>query len=122
MKKKKILVVDDESAVCKTLKKFLEKKQYVVSTSLSGEDAIKKVKAESPHAVLLDIRMPGMDGVEALQKIKKINNKINVVMITAVNDDEVGNECLKMGACDYITKPLSLDYLENVLMLKLAAV
>ncbi len=118
--KKKVLVVDDDPAVCDMLKRFLTIKRYKVNTVLSGEEAIKKVRKEEPHLVLLDIRMPGMDGVEVLKRIKEIDKNIPiVVMITAVKNDIVGRKCLEMGAADYITKPLSLEYLENVLMVKL---
>ncbi len=118
-KVKKILVVDDEPVVCNMLKKYLTKKGHLATIALSGEEAMKKIKKDMPHVVLLDIRMPGMDGVEALRRIKKFDKNIGVVMITAVKEDAVGRKCLEMGAYDYITKSLSLDYLENVLMIKL---
>lgn len=118
--KKKILVVDDAPAVCKVLVKFLTKKGYQASSTLNGEEALKKVKQDKPHVVLLDIRMPEMDGIEVLKRIKEIDKKVPiVVMITAVKDDEIGRNCIKLGAADYITKPLGLDYLENVLLIKL---
>ncbi len=116
---KKILVVDDEPAVCNMLKKFLTQKEYKVSTALSGKEAIKKVKKEKPHIIFLDIRMPHMDGIEALKRIREIDKKAGIIMITAVKDDDVGKKCLKMGAYEYITKPLSLEYLENALVVKL---
>lgn len=114
----KILVVDDEQIVCNMLKKFLTKKGYEVITVLSGEEAIKKVKEERPRVVLLDIRMPGMDGIETLKRIRKIDEKVGIIMITAVKDDEIGRGCMELGAYDYITKPFGLDYLESVLMVK----
>lgn len=117
--KRKILVVDDEKVICNMLKKFLSKKGYQVSGALSGEEAIKKVKEEKPHMILLDIKMPGIDGVETLKRIRKIDKEVGIVMITVVKDDGVGRECLELGAYDYITKPLNLDYLEKVLMVKL---
>ena len=101
------------------LKKYLTKKGHLAATALSGEEAMKKIKKDKPHVVLLDIRMPGMDGIKVLEKIRKIDKNMGVVMITAVKENEVGRKCLKMGAYDYITKPLSLEYLENVLMVKL---
>jgi DNA-binding response OmpR family regulator len=116
---KKILVVDDEQAVCNMLKKFLTKKGYAVTIALNGEAAVKQVKEERPHIVLLDIRMPGMDGVEALKRIKEIDKEVGVVMITAVKEDAIGKRCLELGAYDYITKPLGFDYLEKVLLVKL---
>ena len=116
---KKILVVDDEPVICKMLVKFLTKKGYQASSALSGEEGLKKIKEDKPAIVLLDIRMPKMDGIEVLRQIKKIDQKIGVVMITAVKEDEVGLECMKLGAYDYITKPIGLDYLQNVLTVKL---
>lgn len=115
----KVLVVDDEPAVCSMLAKFLAKKGYKVSAALSGEEAMKKVKKENPHVVLLDIRMPGIDGIEVLQRIRKFYKNIIIVMITAVKDEEVGKRCMELGADDYITKPLSLSYIEDVLTVKL---
>ena len=117
--KRKILVVDDEPVVCSVLKKFLTKKGYKTTTVLSGEKALKRIKKEKPHIILLDIRMPGLNGIETLKRIREIDKKIGIVMITAVKEDEVGKKCMELGACDYITKPLSLEYLETVLLVKL---
>jgi CheY-like chemotaxis protein len=116
---KKILVVDDEQGICDVLDEFLTKKGYKVTTVLSGEAAIKKVKEERPHMVLLDIKMPAMDGIEALKRIREIDKEIGIVMVTAVNDDVVGQRCMELGASDYITKPLDFNYLETNLMVKL---
>ena len=116
---KKIMVVDDEPVVCNTLKKFLTKKGYEVTTVLSGEEAIEKVKEEKTNMILLDIRMPGMDGIETLRIIREIDKKVGIVMITAVKEDEIGRKCLELGAYDYTTKPISLEYLETVLMVKM---
>lgn len=115
----RILVVDDELEVCKMLKKFLTKKGYEVYTALNGEDALDVVKEERPHVVLLDIRMPGMDGIECLKRIKETDEGVGVIMITAVKQDETGRQAMKLGAFDYITKPLSLKYLQDCLMVKL---
>ena len=116
----RILVVDDEVETCALLERYLTKKGFQVYTALSGEDAVNIVKEERPHIVLLDIRMPGMGGIEALKKIKEIDREIGVVMITAVKEEETAKEILKLGADDYITKPMDLKYLDNVLMVKIA--
>ncbi len=115
----KILVVDDEQGVCDMLEKFLKIKGYEVSTALSGEEALALVKEEKPHIVLLDIRMPEMDGLECLERIKEIDKEIGVIMITAIKQEEVGKKAMELGAYDYITKPLSLQYLQDCLMVKL---
>lgn len=115
----KILVVDDDQAVCNMLKKFLVQKGYEAIIASSGEEALRKVKTEKPHIVLLDIRMPKMDGLETLKRIREINKDVGVVMITAIKDEKTAKKCMEWGAYDYITKPISLDYLESVLLVKL---
>ncbi|MBI3600503.1 MAG: response regulator [Nitrospinae bacterium] len=116
----RILAVDDEVEVCSMVKLYLTKKGYQVFTANSGEDAIKIVKEERPHLVLLDIRMPGMGGIETLKQIKEADKEIGVIMVTAVKDEETAKEALKLGADDYITKPMNLKYLDDVLMVKIA--
>jgi DNA-binding response OmpR family regulator len=120
---RKILVADDEPAVCNMLKKFLIQKGYDVSIALNGEETLAKAKAEKPWAVLLDIRMPDIDGIEVLRRLREIDKKVPIIiMVTAVNDAEVGRMCINFGASDYITKPITLEYLETVLTMKLLEV
>ena len=116
---KKILVVDDEIAICNLLKDFLTSKGYEVYTALDGQTAITKVKQDRPHIVLLDIMMPGMDGIETLRAIKKVNPKVAVIMVTAIADNELGLRTLELGAYDYICKPFEVTYLEDVLTVKM---
>ena len=115
----KILVVDDEVEVCSALKEFLRLKDYAVETALDGPTAIKKIEEFTPHIVLLDIMMPGIGGIDVLKKIRDINPQIGIIMITAVYDEEIAKRTIKLGAYDYITKPLDLKYLEIVLMVKM---
>ena len=117
----RILVVDDEIEVCKILKEFLSEKGYEVYTALDGATALQKVRETKPHVVLLDIIMPGMGGIDVLKEIKKIDPTTGVIMITAVTDHELAKRTLELGAYDYITKPVDLDYLENVLMVMIVA-
>jgi len=116
---KKILVVDDEKPIREMLRKFLTKKGYQVFDADNGQDALKIVSEETPHIVLLDIRMPECDGLEILKKIKAINKETGVIMITAVSETAIAEKCMEVGAFDYITKPISLEYLEECLLAKL---
>ncbi|MFH0764482.1 MAG: response regulator [Candidatus Omnitrophota bacterium] len=110
---RKLLVVDDEKEICDFMKNFFQERGYEVFISLSGEDALEAIKKDKPDLVLLDIKMKGMDGIAALKHIKDMDKKIKVVMVTALEDQEKMNEACKLGACEYITKPLMLDHLEE---------
>ena len=109
----KLLVVDDEGEICDFLKSFFEERDYAVTTANSGEQALERVKEGKPQVVLLDIKMPGMDGVQTLREIKAKYPKVKVIMVTAIETRDKIEECLRLGADNYITKPLSLEYLEN---------
>ena len=115
----KILVVDDEVKACELLKRFLEMKGYDVIMANNGEDAIEKARNEKPDAMLLDIRMPGMEGTEVLIRIREFDKDIGIVMVTAVKEEQVGKEALKAGADEYITKPIDFNYLETTLLVDL---
>ena len=115
----RILVVDDEAETCSVLKDFLVLRGYEVHIALNGKDAIRMLKEVRPHIVLLDIMMPGMGGIETLKEIKEIDPRVGVVMITSVIDEEIAKRTIELGAYDYITKPMDLDYLETVLMVKI---
>jgi two-component system response regulator AtoC len=115
----KVLVVDDEPAAVELLVEFLSTKGYEVLTATNGEEAVRRVKEDRPHLVLLDVRMPKMDGMEALRRIREIDPEMGVIMVTAVNEEEVGRKALEQGAFDYIVKPLDLKYLERSLGYKI---
>lgn len=115
----KILTVDDEMGIDSFFYEFFTARNYEVFNALGGKEAIELVKREKPRIVLLDINMRGMSGIETLRMIKKIDNGITVIMVTGVKDEDVVKEAREAGADDYITKPLSLEYLEKVVLLKL---
>lgn len=113
---KKILVVDDEEDVRLFLQDFLNERDLEVDTAGSGEEALQKLAKGLPHIILLDIMMPGMDGLDCLAEIKKKYPKQTVIMITALKDDDRIDRAKKLGATDYIIKPFSLGYLESEVM------
>lgn len=104
----KILVVDDEPAIGNLFQKFLGKRGYRVVATTNGKDAINKVVKETPDLVFLDIKMPGMDGIELMQELKKINKKLAVVILTGYGSLKTAREAMKLGAYDYITKPFDI--------------
>ena len=109
----RILIVDDEVDICDFVKNFFRERNFDVEVAYSGKEAVKHVKARKPHIILLDIKMPEMDGLETLKAIRKIDDKIKVIMVTAVEDMEMAEETKKHGASEYITKPLLLEQLER---------
>ena len=115
----RILIVDDEVDVLIFLARELRDQDYEVETAPSGEEAIEKIKANRPHLMLLDINMPGMGGLETLKKAKEIDPHLAVVMVTAVAEEDIAKDAIKMGAYDYIQKPIDLDYLNLVVMTKI---
>ena len=112
----KLLVVDDENDICDFVKAFFKDRGFNVLTALNGEEALSMAKKERPDLVLLDIKMKGMDGLAALKHIKELDRSIKVIMVTALEDQDKMHEAYKLGACDYITKPLILDYLEQAVL------
>ena len=110
---RKIMVVDDEHDICDFVKNFFQERGYEVLTALSGEDALEMAKKEKPELILLDVRMRGMDGIATLRHIKDMDKNQKVIMVTALEDQDKMDEACKLGACEYITKPLVLDHLEQ---------
>jgi two-component system, response regulator, stage 0 sporulation protein F len=109
----KLLIVDDEVEICEFLRSFFEDRDFEVAVANSGVQALEKVGLFHPEVVLLDIQMPGMDGLQVLKKIKETYPKVKVIMVTAVETQEKIEEAMRLGADNYITKPLSLEYLEK---------
>lgn len=114
----KVLIADDEPEIGRVLQRFLTPKGYDVRVVDNGHDAIAEVQKDKPQVVLLDIQMPGIGGMETLTKIKEIDPQIVVIMVTAVKDESTGMEALNLGADDYITKPIDLNYLETSVFVK----
>ena len=107
-----ILVVDDEPDIREILKDRLEGYGYCVITARDGREALTQEDSESPDLTLLDIRMPGMDGIEVLKKMKEWDPDSLIVMITAYGTIELAVDAMKHGAYDFITKPLNSDLIE----------
>jgi len=92
----KILVVDDEASTRRLMEQTLRKHGYEVITASSGDEGLRAVMDESPELILLDIQLPGMDGIEVLQKIREINKDIVVIMATAMDDLKVAVKAMRM--------------------------
>jgi two-component system nitrogen regulation response regulator NtrX len=104
-----LLIVDDEPSILQSLGGLLSDEGFEVTTAANGYEALKTIEAESPDLVLLDIWMPGIDGIETLKEIKKENPNIQVIIITGHGTIETAVKATKLGAFDLIEKPLSID-------------
>ena len=116
---KHILIVDDDPSVLRSLARYLKKKGYRVSEASGGRDAIEKVEKDPPHLVLLDVVMPDMDGIETLNLIRQRFPDVDVVMISALKEEIVAKESIKMGAYEWLPKPFSLETLETTIFVTL---
>ncbi len=121
MNKHRILVVDDEIDICEFLADFFVAKGYETDCALGGEEALRKVEENPPAVILLDIRMPDIDGMEVLRRVRESNPQVGVIMVTGVHDESIGREALKLGAVDFVMKPINLEYLETSVLAKIVS-
>jgi two-component system NtrC family response regulator len=115
MNKISVLIIDDEEAQRDSISGFLKRRNYTVHTASDGEKGVEQARSNMVDVVLTDFRMPGLNGLEVLQKVKEINPEIDVVVITAYGSVQDAVDIMKTGAYDYLTKPIDLDELENLL-------
>ena len=111
MDKMQLMLVDDEERFLSTTKKLLARKGYDVLTAASGLEALEILASQTVHVVILDVKMPGMDGMETLQEIKRRFPLVEVIMLTGHATVESAVEGLKSGATDYLVKPTDMDEL-----------
>ena len=107
----RILIVDDEERFRTTLGKRLTERDLDVETVGSGEEAIKIIKEKLFDVVVLDVKMPGMDGIETLAEIKKVNPNLEVLMLTGHASVDSAVDGMRLGAYDYLMKPCEIDIL-----------
>lgn len=107
----KVLFVDDEVDYLETLVKRMRKRGLDVRGASSGPEALAALEQEAPDVVVLDVRMPGMDGIEILRQIKKQRPLVEVIMLTGHACLEAAKEGMQLGAFDYLMKPINIDEL-----------
>src|SRR3974390_2026777 len=109
------LIIDDEELTLRTISRGLRQDGFEVFTALSGEDGLKLFREEKPDLILLDIVLPGIDGVEVLRQVKTSNPTSIVIMMSAYHLVERAVEAMKLGAFDYLTKPFHLEQMMTTL-------
>ena len=107
-----VLVVDDEEGIRQALSRFLARLGYQVRTAANATEALEQLAASHPQAMLCDIRMPQTSGIELLPQVLARDADLAVLMLTAIDEPRTAIECLKLGAFDYLIKPVDLEELE----------
>ncbi len=110
-----ILVVDDEKDICDLFQDFLTQEGYQVFTATNGVEAISLGKQERLDLALVDIKMPGMDGIEVFQELKKVKKGMEVIILTGYGTLRTAKQAMGLGAYDYLTKPFDLGLVKNVI-------
>ncbi|MFH1837616.1 MAG: response regulator [Candidatus Omnitrophota bacterium] len=103
-----IVMIDDEPSACNFVKSFLEERGYSIYVAFNGEDGIDLIKEKNPILVLLDIRMPGQDGVDVLENIRVHDKELKVVMMTGLEEGERLESAEKLGVAGILNKPVQL--------------
>jgi DNA-binding response OmpR family regulator len=114
MKGRSVLIVDDEKNILLTLSQSLEVLQLETDTATTGEEALTKLKEKDFGLILLDLRMPGIDGMEVLRQVREIRPDIRIIMISAYGTIELAVEAMKLGAVDFIQKPFSPEEIRGL--------
>ena len=110
-----ILVVDDEKEICDLFQDFLTQEGYQVFTATNGVEAISLGTQNSFDLALVDIKMPGMDGIEAFCELKKVKKDMEVIILTGYGTLKTAKEAMRLGAYDYLTKPFDLGLVKNII-------
>lgn len=108
---KKILVIDDEPEILKTIRKYLELEGYKVLTAENGQNGIEIFQQQKPILIITDVKMPGMNGIDLLKKVKEIDSDTEVIVITGHGDLEISVDALRLDASDFISKPVDIEHL-----------
>ncbi len=119
--KRKILVVDDEDTVCRSIKKALQREDYDIDVALSGEDGLKMQQQKDYDVIIVDLMMPGLNGMDLLKALKAISPAVQVVMITGYPTMKNTLQAMQIGAFDFLPKPFLPYDLRNLVTRALAA-
>lgn len=111
---KKILIVDDEKNIRMTLSHCLKNQKHDIELAVNGEEGLNKIQNNTFDLVLLDIKMPGLTGMEVLQRIREKGNDVNIIMMTAYGTIERAVEAMKLGAIDFISKPFTPEQIREI--------
>jgi two-component system response regulator (stage 0 sporulation protein F) len=112
----RLLIVDDEAPVREVLNDYFLERGYTVFTASNGQEALAAFTREGPDVVLLDLRMPGIDGLQVLKRLREVDPDVAVIVVTANEDLVLARETLSVGAFDYVAKPFDFEHLNRTVM------
>jgi len=115
----KLLAVDDEKGITDLLCKFFGGIGFHITSANTGEEALRAIESDKPDIVFLDITLGAVSGIDILEKIKRIDSSIRVIMLTVNGKKEIMDKAKELGADEYIRKPFSMDDLERVVVKKI---
>ena len=119
---KKVLVVDDQYGIRLLLKEVFSKDTNIIIYQASnGKQALEVIQHEKPDLILLDMKMPGMDGIELLRRLKRLNTRAKVIMMTAYGELDMVEEASELGASAHFTKPFDIEELRSEVMKQLVS-
>jgi DNA-binding NtrC family response regulator len=119
--KSTILIVDDTQLIAESLRKALSREGYDVLTAATGKDALLSYEENGPDLILLDVKLPDIDGIQVLQKIRQVDAKTPIIVMTAYSGIKGAVEAMKSGAYDYVAKPFDIDELKIIVARCLAS-
>jgi two-component system response regulator (stage 0 sporulation protein F) len=109
-----IMVIDDQPGIRRLLAEVLQEDGYNIVIAANGYEALQKVKEITPRLILMDMKMPGMDGLETFRELKKVGKAERVIMMTAYGELELVKEAMSLGAYKYITKPFDINEIKKI--------
>jgi DNA-binding response OmpR family regulator len=121
IKRGKVLVIDDEPSIVELFTDYLNGQGFDVISAGGGEEGLDRLRLDSPDIILLDMRMPDLDGLETLRRIRKVNLRVPVLMVSGNDDIAAAKEAIALGAFDYTLKPVDFNYLARALDKMVAA-
>jgi DNA-binding response OmpR family regulator len=116
----KILVIEDETEARETIIRCLKKKGYLPLSAETVKEGLEMAKKEHPPITLLDIRLTDGSGLDVLKGIKELDKNMKVIVVSALNDEVTIHQAKTLGADDYVTKPLTIDFLDNMILEKIS--
>ena len=111
----KLLIIDDETDLCTLFKKIFEAEGHFVQTTTNAKEGILKARQAQPNLIFLDLKMPGMDGIACLKKLRQVSKRSKIIVLTGFGTLKTAQEALKLGAYDYASKPFDLDLIRQLI-------